>query len=249
MDKTSNRQEGNAGKQRTLELFQLFLLVFAFYVPLQDRSNEHLLVSLACLVAVFVVGKLKSPFSAALEKENQGHDRSPKDTTKTAVQALDWLLRSKNLLLLTDAIQWLLQDLGAVVSPCPDHPAVDRLIRISGGEVTWGLKILSDIGVLDHRWDQWEPLASFEREKGEKRRLLIIASNGLGTNKDGRQRYRNFPVHVQDLLSAKHAVAMTTLTLAKIYLVCKKKNRDIRFLLDPIEHHPGAVFQVKHPAK
>jgi hypothetical protein len=249
VDKTPNRDQGHPLRQRTLELFQLFLLVFAFYVPLQDRSNEHLLVSLACLVAVFVVGKLKAPFAGALQKEGQGHDRSPKDGTKTAVQALDWLLKSKNVLLLTDAIQWLLQDLGVVVSPCPHHPAVDRLIRVPGGKVAWGLKILSDIGALDHHWDQWEALASFEREKGGKRRLLIIASNGLGPNKEGRQRYRNFPAHVQDLLSAKHAVAMTTLTLGKIYLLCKKKNRDMRTLLDPMENHPGGVFQVKHPAK
>jgi len=248
MDKTPNREQEHPVRQRTLELFQLFLLVFAFYAPLQNHSDQHLLVSLACLVAVFVVGKLKTSFAGAIHKENQVHDRSQEDTKKTAVQAVDWLLKSKNLLLLADAIQWLLQDLGVVVSPCPDHPAVDRLIRIPGGEVTWGLKILSDVTVLDHHWDQWEPLASFEGGKRKKRRLLIVASNGIRAKGDDHQKYRNYSLHVQNLLAAKQVVAMTTLTLGKIYLLCKKKDGDIKTLFDPLEHHPGGVFQVRHPA-
>ena len=236
-------------RQRTLELFQLFLLVFAFYAPLQGPRNQHLLVSLACLVAAFVVGKLKTPFAKASDKENQRHDSSKKDTTKATVQALDWLLKSKNLLLLTDAIQCLFQDLGVVVSPCPDHPSVDRLIRIPGGGVTWGLKTLSDVTTLDEDWDQWKELDSFERGKGGKRRLLIVASNGITAQGDSGQRYRNYSVNVQKLLSAKQVVAMTTLTLGKIYLLCKRKNGDIKTIFDPIEHHPGGVFQVKHAAK
>ena len=249
LDKTTNREQDHHLRQRTLELFQLFLLVFAFYAPLQDGGNQHLLVSLACLVAVFVVGKLKTTFAEASDKENQRDDSSKEDTTKTTVQALEWLLKSKNLLLLTDAMHCLLQDLGLVVSPCPDHPAIDRLIRIPGGEVTWGLKILSDVTALDQNWDQWEELASFDRGKGGKRRLLIIASNGMKAKGDRQQRYRNFSVNVQKLLSAKQVVAMTSLTLGKIYLLCKKKNAHIKTIFDPIEHHPGGVFQLEHVAK
>lgn len=249
LDKTTNREQDRHLRQRTLELFQLFLLVFAFYAPLQDSNSQHLLVSLACLVAVFVVGKLKTTFTEASNKENQRHDGSKEDTTKTTVQALEWLLKSKNLLLLTDATQCLLQDLGLVVSPCPDHPVIDRLIRIPGSEVTWGLKILSDVTALDQNWDQWEELTSFDRGKGEKRRLLIVASNGIKAKGDRQQRYRNYSVNVQNLLAAKQVVAITTLTLGKIYLLCKKKNADIKTIFDPIEHHPGGVFQLEHVAK
>jgi hypothetical protein len=249
LDKTTTREQDHHLGQRTLELFQLFLLLFAFYAPLQDSSNQHLLVSLACLVAVFVVGKLKTTFAEASDKENQRDDGTKEDKTKTTGQALDWLLKSKNLLLLTDAIQCLLQDLGLAVSPCPDHPGVDRLIRIPGGEVTWGLKILGDVTALDHNWDQWEELASFDLGKGGKRRLLIVASNGIKAKGDRQQTYRNYSVNVQKLLSAKRVVAMTTLTLGKIYLLCKKKNADIKTIFDPIEHHPGGVFQLEHFAK
>lgn len=250
LDKTNTTREDCNLKHRTLQLFQLFLLVFAFYLPLQDSGNQHWLVSLACLVTVFMVEKLKTTFTEASHKENeQSGDMSKKDETRTTLQALDWLLKSKNVLLLTDAIQCLLQDLGLVVSPCPDHPAIDRLVRIPGVEVTWGLKILNDVTALKENWDKWDELASFDLGKGGKRRLLIVASNGIKGKGDLRQRYRNYSVNVQKLLSARHVVAMTTLTLGKIYLLCKKKKADIKTIFDPIQHYPGGVFQLERFAK
>ena len=50
-------------KQRTLQLFQLFLLVFAYYAQLSGISNPRLLVTLLCLITVFVVGKLDPSFA------------------------------------------------------------------------------------------------------------------------------------------------------------------------------------------
>ena len=233
-------------KQKTLLLFQLFLLIFAFYVLLSYSGSQRLLVSLGCLVGMFVIGKVETSVTerAKLEKGKTG-DMGKKDETKTASQALDCLVKSKNVLLLTDAIHYLMQDLGLAVLPSLDHPAIDRLVKIPGTEVTFGLKILSDVTELKEDWDRWEELASFDLGKGGKQRLLIIGSSSVEEAGEGEQRYRNFSAYARNILSARHVVAITTLTLYKIYLLCKKKKVEIKRILHPIQHHPGGVFQLE----
>lgn len=233
-------------KLRTLQLFQLFLLVFAFYALQNYSGNQRWLVSLVSLVTAFVVGKVETGFTER-RKQNNGHhdDMTKKNETETTSQALDWLLKSKNVLLLTDAIQYLLQDLGILVSPSPDHAAIDRMVTIPGMQVTWGVKIISDIGDLNEDSDLWEELARFDLGRDGKRRLLIIASNSIKESGDPQQKYRNFSVNTHELLSSTRVVAMTTLTLCKIYLLCKKKNKDLQILLHPIQHYPGGVFQLE----
>ena len=233
-------------KQKTILLFELFLLIFAIYALLKYSGGQRLLVSLSCLVGMFVVGKVETSFTERSKHENgQSDDMSKKDGTKTKFKVLDCLLKSKNVLLLTDAIQSLLQDLGLVVSLSPDQTAIDRLVRIPGMQVTCGLKIISDVAELNENWDKWEELSSFDMGKGGERRLLIIGSNCLKEAGDSQQRYRNFSVNTQKLLSARQVVAMTTLTLYKIYLVCKKKKVGIKTIFHTIQHHPGGVFQLE----
>lgn len=233
-------------KQKTLLLFQLFLLIFSFYALLHYNGSDRLLVSLGCLVGAFLIGKVETKFIEPRKQESdQSDDISKKDGTKTTFQALDCLLKSTNVLLLTDASHYLLQDLGLAVLPSPDRPAIDRLVRIPGTEVTYGLKILGDVTELSETWDKWEKLASFDLGKKGKQRLLIIASNCIKEAGDRQQKYRNFSVNTQTLLSTRHVVAMTTLTLSKIYLLCKKKKLDIKKIFHLIQHHPGGIFQLK----
>jgi len=115
--------------------------------------------------------------------------------------------------------------------------------------VTFGLKILSDVTELKEDWDRWEELASFDLGKGGKRRLLIIGSSSIKEAGEGEQRYRNFSADARNILSARHVVAMTTLTLYKIYLLCKKKKVEIKRIFHPIQHHPGGVFQLERSAQ
>lgn len=237
-------------KHNTLLLFQLFLLIFAFYALLQFSGNQRLIVPLSCLAGMFVVGKVETRFSERSKQENdQSDDASNKDETKTTLQALDLLLKSKNVLLLTDAIQHLLRDLGLVVSPSPDNPVIDRLVRIPGMEMTCGLKIISDVAELSENWNKWNKLDRFDLGKGGKQRLLIIGSNCVEEAGDSPKKYKNFSANTQKILSARHVVAITTLTLYKIYMLCKKKKVDIKKIFHPIQQHPGGVFQLKRPAQ
>jgi hypothetical protein len=250
LDRTTNREQDRHLGQRTLQLFQLFLLVFAFYMPVRDSANPRLLVSLACLVTVFLVGKVEASYAQRSKgEEREASEITKKDGTKTAAQALDWLLKSKNVQLLTDATQYLLRDLGLVVSPCLERPAVDRLFTIPGMQVTWGVKVLGDVGDLNEDWDQWEGLAGFDLGKGGERRLLIIGNNHIKGRGDHQQEYRSFSPNSQKLLSTRKVVAVTTLTLGKIYVSCKKKKADIKTIFGTIQHHPGGVFQLEHFAR
>jgi len=235
-------------KQRTLQLFQLFLLVFALYAVVKYTGHERFLVSLACLVIAFVVGKMETGLKEHDEKgQPPGVARGRAQEARTTSQAVDWLLKSKNVLLLTDAVQCLLQDLGLVVSPSPANPSVGRIVTIPGMEVTWGLIILRDVEDLREDWEEWEGIATFDKGKEGKQRPLIICSNAVATTPGGQQKYTTFSATTKKLLSTKGVVAMTTLTLCKIYLLCKKKGVDIKKIFQPIETHGGGIFQVERP--
>jgi hypothetical protein len=234
-------------KERTLQLFQLFLLIFAFYALVKYDGNERFLVSLACLVTAFLVGKVETRLGEHRKKAiDQAHDLGKKAEVKSTSQALDWLLKSKNVLLVTDAIQCLLKDLGLVVAPSSGNRAVDRVLKIPGMEVTWGITILGHVEDLKENWDKWEEIAAFDQGTQGKRRSLIICSNCITEADSGQQKYRNFPTNTQELLSAKQVVAMTTLTFCKMYLLCKKKGVEINRIFHAIGELPGGVFQVEH---
>lgn len=235
-------------KQKTLLLFELFLAVFAFYAVWHYPGNLRLYVPLACLVSIFFVARIDSRISDSRRRDEQGQAvyTEQKGHKKAAFKPLDCLLKSKNVHLLGEAIHYLMQDLGLAVSLSKDYPGIDRVIRIPNTDVSFGLKILRDVAELDDNWEQWGELAGFDLGKGGKRRLLIIGSNCTAEVGDSERNYNDFPAPTQQLLSAKRVVAMTTLTLGKMYNFCKKKNIDARKLLRLIQNHPGGVFQLEN---
>jgi hypothetical protein len=218
-------------KQKTLLLFQLLLAVFACYSVLKYSGNLRLLVPLFCLVGMFIVGKVESIVEESQEiKEDK---QAKADKGKTTFKPVDCLLKSKNVLLLTDAIHYLLKDLGLAVSRSPDQNSIDRLVRAPDDSLTtFGLKILGDVG-----------------DKGGKRRLILIGSNTLREEEDGKPQFTDFSPNTQSLLTSKSIVAMTTLTLYKIYLLCQKKSVDPKVILDLIHRHPGGVFRLEQYMK
>ena len=237
-------------KQKTLLLFQLCLAVFAFYALLKYPGNSRYLVSLACLVGMFVVAKVETSLMQDKDDEKgQRNDMRQTHEMETALRPLDCLLKSNNVLLLTDAIQYLIHDLGLSATVPRDQSGIDRLVSIPGMEVTFGLKILSDVADLNGNLDKWEELAQFDLGRGMERRLLIITGNSKTEAGDSEQESGDFSVYTQKLLAARHLVAMTTLTLRRIYLLCKKKNIAPKKLFRLIQQHPGGVFQLEQYAK
>ena len=238
-------------KQKTLLLFQLLLAVFSIYSVLKYSGNQRMIIPLACLVAMFLVGKVET---AVTESEKRKKDERAKKTKATEEKAtfkpVDCLLKSKNVLLLTDAIHYLLSELGLKVSRSPEQSFIDRLIRTDDdNQVTFGLKVLGDIGELSENWESWEEVTDFDMGKGGNRRLVLISSNSTQDEDDGKPKFSDFPANIQSLLSSKNIVAMTTLTLYKIYLLCQKKSVKPGAILALIHRHPGGVFRVEQYMK
>ena len=233
-------------KQKTLLLFQFLLIIFAFYSLLEFSDNQQLFVPLVCFVTAFIVGKVEISLTERSKQEkDQNDDVNKQGEVETTVQALDCLLKSKNVMFLIDAIQHLLRDLDLVVSPSPNHPAINRLVKIPGMQVIFGLIIISDVAELDENWDKWEELDGFDLGKGGKRRLLIVGSNCIEETGNRPQRYKKFSVNTQKLLSAKQITAMTTLTLNTIYDLCKTNKPNIKKVFHHIQHRSGGIFELK----
>ena len=238
-------------KQKTLLLFQLLLAVFSIYSVLKYSGNQRLIVPLSCLIAMFLVGKVET---AVAESEKWKEDKKAKARKgieqKRMFKPVDCLLKSKNVLLLTDAIHYLLNELGLKVSRSPDQSFIDRLVRTDDdNQVTFGLKVLGDVGELNENWESWEEVAEFDMGKGGNRRLVLISSNTAQEEDDGKPKFNDFPANIQSLLSSKNIVAMTTLTFYKIYLLCQKKSVKPGAIFGLIHRHPGGVFRLEQYIK
>jgi hypothetical protein len=237
-------------KQKTLLLFQLFLALFAFYSVLQYTGNQRLIVPLTCLFGMFVVGKVESRITESEQKakiKRSKHDRTIQPGK--AFKPVDCLLKSKNVLLLSDAIHYLLKDLGLNVSRSPDQSVVDRLVKIPEDKLIFGLKVLSDVGELDEDWESWEEVADFDAGHSGERRILLIGSNTVNEKGGGKPQFGDFSASTQNLLSSKSLVAMTTITLYKIYVLCQKKSVDPKAILNLVHRHPGGVFRLEQYMK
>jgi hypothetical protein len=238
-------------KQKTLLLFQLLLAVFSIYSVLKYSGNQRMIIPLTCLVAMFLVGKVETAVTESEKRKKDERAKKRKGTEeKTKFKPVDCLLKSKNVLLLTDAIHYLLSDLGLKVSRSPDQSFIDRLIRTDDdSQITFGLKVLGDVGELRENWESWEEVTDFDMGKGSNRRLVLIGSNSNQEEDDGKPKFSDFPANIQSLLSSKNIVAMTTLTFYKIYLLCQKKNVKPGAILDLIHRHPGGVFRLEQYMK
>jgi hypothetical protein len=238
-------------KQKTLLLFQLLLAVFSIYSVLKYSGNQRMTIPLTCLVAMFLVGKVETAVTESEKRKKDKRAKTRKGTEeKTKFKPVDCLLKSKNVLLLTDAIHYLLNELGLKVSRSPDQSFIDRLIRTDDdNQVTFGLKVLGDVGELSENWESWQEVTDFDMGEGGKRRLLLVGSNTTHEEVDGRPKFSDFPANIQSLLSSKNIVAMTTLTFYKIYLLCQKKSVKPGAILDLIHRHPGGVFRLEQYMK
>ncbi len=237
-------------KQKTLLLFQLLLAVFAFYSVLKYTGSQRLTVPLFCLLGMFVVGKVESMVTEGDEMKEQKKAAATKEITgEPSFKPADTLLKSKNVLLLIDAMHYLLKDLGLAVSRSPNQSSVDRLVRVPGSQITFGLKVLSDVAELTESWNSWEELSGFDQGKGGQRRLLLIGSNTIEDGGGDKPQFVDFSTDTQNLLSSRRIVAMTTLTLYKVYVLCKKKSIEPSQILDLVLRHPGGVFRLEQYMK
>jgi hypothetical protein len=237
-------------KQKTLLLFQLLLAVYAFYAVVTYTDKLQLWAPLLCLIGMFIISKIEGRVTRGGTREAVASEESKGESPgKKAFNPLECLLKTKNVLLLTDAIHHLLHDLGLEVSRSPHHNAFDRIVRLPGNQLTLGLKILSDVEGLSPEWDKWKELTASDLARGGELRLVLVGSNSVPEPGGGRPRFTNFSAAVQSFLTEQKIVALTTLTLFKMYLLCKQKNLEASAIFRLVHCHPGGVFQLEDYAK
>lgn len=232
-------------KKRTLQLFQLLLAVFGLYAGLKFQGKLQTGVPVFCLIAMYVLDKLEIREDEHEAGKGVLKKGAGAGSGKMVSDPLDCVLQSKNGTLLVDAVQQLFEGLGFDVSLAKKYRVVDRLACIPGEGSTFALKILDDVSKVNATWKGWDEIQKIDQGRQGKRRVLLIASNSAKDPYTSELKYKKFPSSVENLLATKKIVAMTTLTLYKIYMLCTIQNQDPKKILGRIFKHPGGIFQMQ----
>ena len=131
-------------------LLQLLLAVLAVYGALNFKGDARLYVALACLMSMFVIGRLdKERFEKKEARKNFLKSEMEKISKNeaTAIQEQDFfivnsLLWPKGELVLIDAVHFVLKDLGFRVSTGRKYNTVDRMMSIPDSRMLFGVEIL-----------------------------------------------------------------------------------------------------------
>lgn len=231
--------------KRTLQLFQLLIVVFGFYAALKYPDRYKNIVALSSVVVVGILDRMESFFEK--KKETLARERirqTVADEADHSQKVLDALVRTKNSLMLLDAVQALLRELGLPVAPCPAHAAVDRVVSLEEPPLQMGIKVVGDVGDLNKEWEQLDHADGFIKGEGGQLRLLLIVQNGTGQPHSGDQEFAKIPNQAAKLLAEGHTVAITTQTLAQIFRLCKETDQGAKRIFDRIYHHPGGLFSL-----
>ena len=231
--------------KRTLQLFQLLIVVFGFYAALKYPDRYKNIVALSSVVVVGILDQLESYFEK--KKEAQARERirqAVADEADHSQKVLDALVRTKNSLMLTDAVQAFFRELGLPVAPCPAYAAVDRMVSLGEPAMQFGVKVIGEAGDLGKEWEQLDPADGFVKGESGQLRLLLVVQNGIEHPQPGDQQFEKISSQAAKLLVDRHTVAVTTQTLAQVYRLCKEMGQDPKKIFARIYHHPGGLFSV-----
>jgi len=229
--------------QRTSQLIQLFFVLFAVYSVFHYTGSQQKLIPFFCLMAAYGLEKLPKN-----KKENTDKKTITKKSKKIAekdaiTHHLNCLIKSRNPLIIADAVQYIFHDLGLLVSKTQGSQIISRLVRNNREDTPVGLIVLLDISQLSE-WSEWDKITKFAAKQGPGYQTLIIWSNCYKTEA-GKMNSKKFPVGTKEILSRKNVVALSTYTLYLIYYSCKKGTLDIHKVLEQISNHPGGIITLK----
>lgn len=229
--------------KRTFQLFQLLIVVFGFYAAIKYSGNAKYIISLSSIAVVGILDKMES-FLDSINRDVFPREKAAPEKSDPLAKALHLLLRSKNNLMLVDAAQALLRDLGLIVVPCLEFPMLDRIVKVDDQVMQIAIKVVADIDGLLREWEHLDHADGFINSEGVRLRLLLIVSAGAEQSQTMNIEAEKLPVHVGKFLADRHTVAITTQTLAQIYQLCKDTHQDPKRVFGRIYHHPGGIFQL-----
>ncbi|UCD72392.1 MAG: hypothetical protein JSW70_05210 [Syntrophobacterales bacterium] len=230
----------------TLLLFQLLLAVFGIYAALKYVDMAKLYVPLTCLTAMFFVGKLEARLTRkeegeeSAETEGDGSEKKPDefDTVK-------YILWGKNELMLVDAVHAVLKDLGLQVTKTPKYSTIDRIVKIPGSHMTFGMQVIgSDLEVKGDN-SKFNQALQFEREKENDEKTVIIANAHHNISLSEREKLEDFSKEALMRMEPTRVVGLNTFTLYKVWTLCKYKGKDVKDILKLLFNHPGGLFRIE----
>jgi hypothetical protein len=239
-------------------LLQLLLGVLAVYGALNFTGDVRLYVPLACLTAMFFVGRLdkdryekkearKSFLKSELEKMAQKDAAGIKEKDYFVVNSLLWPIGE---LLLMDAVHFVLKDLGFKVATGGKYGSVDRIVKIPDSRVCFGLEILMSDEAVEKNHPKIDRALRFEKDKEEKEKTLIIASTYIHRALSERERLNEVSIGLHEFLAGCEITLITAYTLYQLWQKAREGEVDVFNVFQEIYNHPGGIFAIEessHP--
>ena len=230
----------------TLLLFQLLLAVFGIYGALKYSGMAKLYVPLACLVFMFFVTKLEQRLTTGEGKEKSPEEESDGSEKKgDEFDTVKYILWGKNELMLVDAVHSVLRDLGLQVTKTPKYPAIDRIIKVPGSHMTFGMQVIGSDLEVNADNSKLNQALEFEREKQNGEKTIVIANTHHSISLAEREKLEDFSKEALMRMEPTRIVGLNTFTLYKIWALCKYKRKDIKQILKLLFNHPGGLFRIE----
>jgi len=230
----------------TLLLFQLLLAIFGFYAALKYSTMAKLYIPLVCLTAMFLVAKLESRLKGSEGEEEQPTEAEPDASEKgDQLDTVKYILWGKNELMLVDAVHSVLRDLGLQVTKAPEYPTIDRIVKVPGSRMTFGMQVIGSQVEVRGDNSKFNQALQFEREKENGEKTIIIANTHHNISLAEREKLDDFSSDALTRMEPTKVVGLNTFTLYKIWALCKYKGKDVKEILQLLFNHPGGLFRIE----
>ena len=230
----------------TLLLFQLLLAIFGFYAALKYSTMAKLYIPLVCLTAMFLVAKLESRLKGSEGEEQQPTEAEPDASEKgDQLDTVKYILWGKNELMLVDAVHSVLRDLGLQVTKAPEYPTIDRIVKVPGSRMTFGMQVIGSQVEVRGDNSKFNQALQFEREKENGEKTIIIANTHHNISLAEREKLDDFSSDALTRMEPTKVVGLNTFTLYKIWALCKYKGKDVKEILQLLFNHPGGLFRIE----
>jgi len=238
------------GDHNVYYLLQLLLSAIAIYGILNFKGDARLYVALACLISMFVIGRLdkerfekkearKIFLKSEMEKLSQNDATLAKEQDLFIVNSLLW---PKGELVLTDAVHFVMRDLGLRVSTGGKYGSVDRMMAIPDSRMVFGVEILMSDEHVEKNHPKIDRALQFEKEKKENEKTVIIASTHIHHPLSERERLNEVSIGLNEFLAGCQVTLMTAYTLYQLWQRSKAGETDIREVFKTLYAHRGGIF-------
>jgi hypothetical protein len=244
--------------RQMFSLFQLLLAVFGIYGALHYSDEAKLLVPLVCLFFMFLVGRLEKAMAEKktdrdslqkleIDRAKAKHKELAglKDQDFLTIESLLW---PKNELLLIDAVQFILRDLGFKVSTGINYHSVDRILKIPNTEKAFGLEILMSEGEAENNHPKLRRALEFEKEKKEHEKTLIVASTHTHLSLSERGHAKDASEGLVHFLTSHRLSLISAYSLYELWKKTKGGENDVTEVFEKLHSHPGGIFDLKEAA-